>query len=247
MTADRDTASVPGVSLRPTVSGLGGGARLIRVGIVDDHPVYRVGLTRSLEREPDIAVVWEGGTIAELDDWLERAPVDLVMVDLNLGPNQDTLGAITRIRDKNDAVKVIVISGSLDWESASAARLAGANGYLPKDLNVADMVAAVRALSSPSFGRRAFTDLLTDRPSGAGATLPLRKRLSRREQEVLALLRRGQTNKEIAGKLGVSITTVNKHVQQVLKKLHVRTRVQAVAMANAEASGRPFLGLETRG
>ena len=140
-----------------------------------------------------------------------------------------------------------MISGSLDWESASAARLAGANGYLPKDLNVADMVAAVRALSSPNFGRRAFTDLLTDRPSGAGATLPLRKRLSRREQEVLALLRRGQTNKEIAGKLGVSITTVNKHVQQVLKKLHVRTRVQAVAMANAEASGRPVLGLETRG
>lgn len=159
-------------------------------------------------------------------------------MDLNLGPDEDALAATTAIREKYDHVKVIVISASLDWDAAAAARAAGASGYLPKDLEVADMVAAIRELASPNFGRRSFSDMLGSR-RGSGTLLPLRRGLTRREQEVLAELRRGRTNKEIASRFGVSITTINKHVQQVLKKLHVRTRAQAVAIVNAAASGRP--------
>jgi DNA-binding NarL/FixJ family response regulator len=133
-----------------------------------------------------------------------------------------------------------VISASLDWEAASAARAAGASGYLPKDLSITDMVATIRALSSPNFVKRGFTDFLEARPRTNAATVSLRRKLTRREQEVLGELRRGRTNKEIAARFGVSITTVNKHVQQVLKKLHVRTRAQAVAMVNAEASGSSY-------
>jgi DNA-binding NarL/FixJ family response regulator len=213
---------------------------VIRVGIVDDHPMFRLGLMRSLERESDLAVVWDHGTVAELHESLQTTPVDVVMIDLNLGPGQDALGAITAIREHHDDVKVIVISGSLDWDAATAARQAGANGYLPKDLPVTDMVAAMRELSSPNFGRSAFSDLSGKRASASRSALSVRKLLTRREQEVLSELRRGRTNKEIAGRLGVSITTVNKHVQQVLKKLHVRTRAQAVAKVNAEATGRPY-------
>ena len=216
------------------------GGQLIRVGIVDDHPVFRVGLQRSLERETDIVVAWELGTLAELEASLAQLPVDVVMMDLNLGPDQDTTAAITLVRERYKDVKVIVISGSVDWESAATARQAGAHGYLPKDLSVQDMVAAIRELSSPNFGRWAFSDMLTTRPIGDGAVLSLRRSLTRREQEVLSLLRRGRTNKEIAAQLGVAISTVNKHVQQVLKKLHVRNRAQAVALVNAEASGRPY-------
>lgn len=213
---------------------------MIRLGIVDDHPVFRLGLARAFERENDLAVLWDISGVTELDGMLETCPVDVVLMDLNLGVDQDALAATTAIRNKYDAVKVIVISGSLDWEAASAARAAGASGYLPKDLDVADMVAAIRGLSSPNFGRRSFSDLLAVRRGGSSNFPSVRNGLTRREQQVLAELRRGRTNKEIALRLGVSIPTINKHVQQVLKKFHVRTRAQAVAIVDAAASGRPY-------
>lgn len=213
---------------------------MIRLGIVDDHPVFRLGLARAFERENDLAVLWDISGVTDLDRMLETCPVDVVLMDLNLGVEQDALAATTAIRNKHDAVKVIVISGSLDWEAASAARAAGASGYLPKDLDVADMVAAIRGLSSPNFGRRSFSDLLAVRRGGSSNFPSLRNGLTRREQQVLAELRRGRTNKEIALRLGVSIPTINKHVQQVLKKFHVRTRAQAVAIVDAAASGRPY-------
>ena len=213
---------------------------MIRLGIVDDHPVFRLGLARAFEREHDLAVLWDVGGVTDLDKMLETCPVDVVLMDLNLGLDQDALAATTAIRNRYDTVTVIVISGSLDWEAASAARAAGASGYLPKDLDVGDIVAAIRGLSSPSFGRRAFSDLLTARRGREANFPPVRNGLTVREQEVLAELRRGRTNKEIAKRLGVSLPTINKHVQQVLKKFHVRTRAQAVAIVDAAASGRPY-------
>lgn len=171
---------------------------------------------------------------------LETGPVDVVLMDLNLGPDQDALAATTRIREKYEATKVIVISGSLDWEAASAARAAGASGYLPKDVAVADMVAAIRALALPPLGWRGFNDMLGSTPGSKGILVSVRGQMTRREQEVLVELRRGRTNKEIAQRFGVSIPTVNKHVQHVLKKLHVRTRAQAVAKVNAAATGHPY-------
>jgi len=213
---------------------------LIRIGIVDDHPVFRLGLTRLFDREPDLTVVWDVGSAATLHEMMGTEPADVVLMDLNLGPDEDALAATSALREKFDSVKVIVISASLDWEAATAARAAGASGYLPKDLSVEDMVAAIRGLSTPDFGRRRFTDLLKIRPNAVGSVVPMLSALTRRENEVLYALRRGQTNMEIAAHFGVSITTVNKHVQQVLKKLHARTRAQAVAMVNADALGRPY-------
>ena len=128
---------------------------------------------------------------------------------------------------------MIVVSASLDFEAASAARAAGASGYLPKDLSVADMLATIRGLASPTFGRASFSDLLELRATST-ARHEWQNVLSRREAQVLAKLRRGSSNKEIAAQLGVSTPTVSKHVQQVLKKLGVRTRSEAVAMVTAE-------------
>jgi DNA-binding NarL/FixJ family response regulator len=197
-------------------------------------------LLRTFEREVDLEVVWEVGSLVDLHQVLEIYPVDVILMDLNLGPDQDALAATTAIRERYDSIKVIVISASLDWEAAASARAAGASGYLPKDLAIADMVAAIRGLASPNFGRWNFSDMLAARPIVKGSLVSLRHALTRREKEVLAQLRLGRTNKEIALRLGVSITTVNKHVQQVLKKLHVRTRAQAVALVNAETAGRPY-------
>ncbi len=178
-------------------------------------------------------MLWELGDLTELFTMLESYPVDVVLMDLSLGSDQDAIGAISAVRARHELVKVIVISASLDWEAANAARLAGANGYLPKDLSIANMVATIRGLASPNFGRASFRDLLEARARTNGNSA-WHDALSRRELQVLAELRRGRSNKEIAVQLGVSITTINKHVQQVLKKLQVRTRSQAVAMVTAE-------------
>lgn len=223
------------------------GTHLIRLGIVDDHPVFRLGLIRAFERESDLNVLWELPGVTELPEMIARLPVDVVLMDLSLGPDQDALAATTALREQNESVKVIVISASLDWEAATAARAAGASGYLPKDLSIADMVETIRGLASPNFGRLNFSDMLRVRRGGRMVPLFLRLGLTKREQEVLAELRRGRTNKEIAGRLGVSTTTINKHVQQVLKKLRVRTRAQAVAMVTAESTGRAYKVADSRG
>jgi DNA-binding NarL/FixJ family response regulator len=230
---------VPSTSLGGTCD-VREGLNLIRLGIVDDHPVFRLGLIRSLERETDLTVLWELGSVTELETMLQTCPVDVIVMDLNLGPDEDALAATKAIRDKDDSIKVIVVSASLDWEAAGAARAAGASGYLPKDMPVVDMVAAIRGLSSPNFGKRFFNNMLETGPRSRGRYDSLRGGLTSREQQVLSELRRGRSNKEIAARLDVSITTVNKHVQQVLKKLQVSSRTQAVAMVDAAAFGRSY-------
>ena len=215
---------------------------MIRLGIVDDHPVFRLGLIRLLERENDLATVWEMGTLDRLEELLDELPVDVVLMDLTLGPDQDALAATRMIRAKHEDVKVIVISGSLDFEWASASRAAGAHGYLPKDLPLDDMIATIRALASPNLGIANFTDMLANGPATPfRGRRTLAETLTRREQQVLTELRRGRTNKEIAARLGVAPTTIKKHVQQIFRKLKVRTRSQAVFAADAQTNGRPFV------
>jgi NarL family two-component system response regulator LiaR len=165
--------------------------------------------------------------------------VDVVLMDLNLGPDQDSLAATRAVIRRYPGVKVIIISASLDGDAAAAAKAAGAIAYLPKDLPVPDAMAAIRGVGAASLGAIVFGDFLAAR-SGSGRKETSRHGLTRREQEVLAEIRRGRTNREIASKLGVSIATVNKHVQQVLKKLHVRNRSQAVAQLHTEGAWRGY-------
>lgn len=198
-----------------------------------------MGLIRTIERDGGLVVLWELGSVTDLFSMLDTCPVDFVLMDLVLGPNQDALAATREIRQRYDAVRVIVISGSLDLDVATAAREAGASGYLPKDLAVVDMVATIRGLASPDFGQLAFKGVVGASAGNHGAPLNPRRELTRREQEVLSELRRGRSNKEIAARLSVSMTTISKHVGQVLRKLQVQTRAQAMALVNADASGPP--------
>ncbi len=223
-----------------------GAPELIRLGIVDDHPVFRLGLRGTFERQRDLKVLWDLGSAAKLLETLAADPVDIVLMDLNLGPNQDGLTAARAVRRAHPEVRVIVITASLDAETITASRRAGASGFLAKDLPVADMVAAVRKLAASGAIRTVFADQLTAGNATGGWTWSALRGLTRREQEVLAELNRGRTNREIASRLGVSVTTVNKHVQQVLKKLHVRNRGQAVARMHAESPTRVFQGVDAR-
>ena len=214
------------------------GGQPIRLGIVDDHPVFRLGLRLLFEREADLEVAWDLASAAELMTTLASSPVDVVLMDLNLGPEEDSLAATRAVVERYPAVKVVFISASLDGDAAAAARVAGAVGYLPKDLSVRDTMGAIRGLAAKGVGEIVFGDFLTARPGASGRYGMSSHGLTRREHEVLVELRRGRTNREIASKLGVSIATVNKHVQQVLKKLHVRNRGQAVARLYGDAAWR---------
>jgi DNA-binding NarL/FixJ family response regulator len=216
-----------------------GGTELIRLGIVDDHPAFRLGLRVMFERQRDIRVAWDLGSAAQLLETQASAPVDVVLMDLDLGQETDGLAATRALKRAHPGVRVIVITASLDGETVGAARRAGANGYLAKDLPVADLLTAVRKLAGPTTGRSVAGDRLSNSPGGGRSSTALGG-LTKREQEVLAELKRGRTNREIALRLGVSVTTVNKHVQQVLKKLHVRNRGQAVARLNGESPVRVF-------
>jgi DNA-binding NarL/FixJ family response regulator len=214
------------------------GGQPIRLGIVDDHPVFRLGLRLLFEREADLEVAWDLASAAELMTTLASSPVDVVLMDLNLGPEEDSLAATRVVVERYPDVKVVFISAYLDGDAAAAARVVGAVGYLPKDLSVRDMVGAIRGLGAKGMGEMVFGDFLTRRAGAGGKSLLAHHGLTRREQEVLVELRRGRTNREIASRLGVSIATVNKHVQQVLKKLHVRNRGQAVARLYGDAAWR---------
>jgi DNA-binding NarL/FixJ family response regulator len=223
-----------------------GDFKLIRLGIVDDHPVFRLGLRGSFDRQKDLKVLWDLGSATQLLETVASSPVDMVLIDLDLGSNQDGFAATRALKKAHPGVRVIVITASLDAETVAAARRAGANGYLAKDLPVADMVAAIRKLGTPGTSRTGFGDYLPAGLANGNGTWSALRGLTRREQEVLAELKRGRTNREIASRLGVSVTTVNKHVQQVLKKLHVRNRGQAVARMHAESAARVFQGVDAR-
>ena len=160
---------------------------------------------------------------------LERNPVDVLLLDLYLGPEEDTLAVTREARERFSDLRVIMISASLDWDSVTASRQAGANGYLPKDLSVEDMVAGIRALADPNLGRMTFSERINPRGSGAVSPTKEHDSLTRREREVLFEMVRGNSNRDIAARLGISVTTVNKHVHNILGKLKAKTRAQVIA------------------
>ena len=200
---------------------------------MDDHPVFRLGLRAMFERQRDVRVIWDLDSATRLLETVADAPVDVVLMDLDLGPNQDGLSATRIVRKAHPETQVVILTASLDPASVAASRAAGASGYLAKDVAVTDMVSAVRTLFARRPTRATSVNQLAARVTAGGWTLSATGGLTRRQQEVLAALNRGHTNREIASQLGVSVTTVNKHVQQVLKKLHVRNRVQAVTRMHA--------------
>jgi DNA-binding NarL/FixJ family response regulator len=228
----------------PQILSPKGGLQLIRIGIVDDHPVFRLGLRGTFERQRDIKVVWDLGEATNVVETLASAPVDVILMDLDLGPGPDGLTATRAVKRAHPEVRVIVLTASLDTANVSASRVAGASGYLAKDLPVADMLGAVRKLAAPGSIRLVAGDHISAIPRNGHGTSPGLDGLTRREHEVLAELKRGRTNREIATRLGVSVTTVNKHVQQVLKKLQVRNRGQAVARLHAASAARVSQGAD---
>jgi two-component system response regulator DegU len=215
----------------------------ILIGIVDDHPMYRMGLRRALDREADLNVIWELPSPDHIDEQLRRLPVDLILMDVSMGKGKNGIEATRDLSERWPWVKVVIISAGDDESQVSASSQAGAEGFLAKDLPISDMVSSIRRLAGDwSSGRRATGDLLEamhrdTRPSslrGKGRPTAGIESLSRRQRQVLDELRQGRTNREIAESMGISVGTVNKHVHDVLTALKARNRTEAVAIAGRD-------------
>jgi DNA-binding NarL/FixJ family response regulator len=208
----------------------------IRVGIVDDHPVFRLGLKRALERESDIDISWEMGSASNLDAVMKKTPVDVILMDVYMGPGKDGVAATREVTEKWPEVRVAVISASLDVRMGPASKRAGADMFLSKAMPVAEMVSSIRRLAATNTTGTRRSRPAHKAPSATGRVNGRVNGLSPRQRQVLEQVRLGRTNREIAARLSISTATVNKHVHEVLSVLKVRNRTQAAAVAGQDNS-----------
>lgn len=200
----------------------------LRVAIVDDHPIFRLGLKQALTGFRRIDVRWDVATAEEAYRGLAAEPVDMVLMDVTLAGQVDGIEATRTIVSDHPGVTVVILSAALDDDVLEAAAEAGAAGFLPKQLSPEEIVSALRRIAEAAGSG-----------NGAGESSTGPQPLSRRELDVLAALRWGLTNREIANRLGVSQTTINKHVHQILRKLKARNRVEALHIFASGSSLNP--------
>ena len=202
----------------------------ISVLIVDDHAVVRRGLRSFLELQDDVEVVGEAADGEGAVDAVERLLPDVVLMDLVM-PRMDGIEAIRRIREVSPSTKVIVLTSFTDDEKVFGSVKAGAAGYMLKDVQPQELGEAIRtvnrgeALLHPSIASKLMQEFAEGERSATGDIL------TQREMEVLRLVARGMSNKEIAGELVLAEKTVKTHVSNILQKLHLADRTQAAIYA----------------
>jgi DNA-binding NarL/FixJ family response regulator len=211
---------------------------VIRVLLVDDQSLVRMGFRMILEAETDITVVGEAGDGAAAVSMAAALRPDVVLMDVRM-PGMDGIDATAAITAAGEAAKVLILTTyDLDHYVYAGLR-AGASGFLLKDAPPADLLAAIRtvadgaAVLAPSTTRRLidrFVPLLPD-PERTTRRDSLLEALTGREADVFRLLARGQSNREIASELFLSESTIKIHVGHILAKLNLRDRVQAVVLA----------------
>jgi len=220
------------------VSFAPGDESAIRVMLVDDHDLFRRGLELVLRDELDLEIVGEAGDgLAAIESATELQP-DVVLMDVRM-PGVGGIEATRRIRNALPATKVVMLTVSDDEEDLYAAIRAGANGYLLKEVSIDEVANAVRAvvrgqsLVTPSMATKLFTEfnVLSRRVDAQHGTAP---RLTEREVEVLRLVAKGMSNKEIAAELVIAENTVKNHVRNILEKLQMKSRMEAAMYAVRE-------------
>ncbi|WP_084077309.1 response regulator transcription factor [Demequina sp. NBRC 110057] len=209
---------------------------MIRVALVDDQAMVRVGLRMILEAEDDVAVVAEASDGAEAAAMAREHTPDVVLMDIRM-PGMDGLAATSTVLEANPETRVVILTTFDDDEYVYEALRVGASGFLLKSadgdtlVNAVRVVAAGEALLAPQVTRRVIERFAHTDPAEHVPSPEAIGDLSDREVEVLRLIARGMSNQEIAQELWVSSTTVKTHVSHILTKLGVRDRVQAVVEA----------------
>ena len=205
----------------------------IRVLIADDQALMRTGFQMILDVQPDIQVVGEAIDGSDAIRRYERLTPDVVVMDVRM-PAMDGIEATRRLTALDPPARVLILTTFDLDEYVYEALRAGASGFLLKDRPPEELVAAVRviaagdALLAPSVTRRLIEEFAKRAPTASRDELA---ELTDREREVLLLMARGLSNREIAGSLFVAETTVKTHVGRILGKLRLRDRAQAVVLA----------------
>jgi two-component system NarL family response regulator len=214
-------------------------AEPIRVLVVDDHALFRRGLEMVLEQEPDIEVVGEASDGAEAVERASDTTPDVVLMDVRM-PRRGGIDACTAIKDAVPSTKIIMLTISDEEADLYDAIKAGAMGYLLKEISIEEVASAIRAvhggqsLISPSMASKLlneFASMIKRTDERQQVPTP---RLTDREMEVLRLVAKGLNNRDIAKQLYISENTVKNHIRNILEKLQLHSRMEAVVYAVRE-------------
>lgn len=213
------------------------GSGAIRVYLLDDHTVVRRGLRALLDLEEDIEVVGEAGTVAEAIPQILRLRPDVAVLDGRL-PDGHGIDVCRQVRSADPDIRALILTSYDDDEALVNAILAGAGGYVLKQVDASSLVNSIRALRQgrslvdPVVAMRVIERI---RGGGEGDGLA---RLTDVESHILDLIAEGMTNKEIGERLFLAEKTVKNHVTSLLAKLGVQRRTQAAVLASQQRHGR---------
>jgi len=207
----------------------------IRIFLVDAHPLFRYGLLSVLNQQPEFQVIGDSSRCRDAIPVIEQLKPDVVIMDIFL-PECDGLKTTAYIKQKLPETEVIILTVSGSEELFLQAMQAGAKGYLLKGAGITEIIETVKMVArgnmmvSPLMAGKLMERLREKEPGKMEKGLP---KLSSREKEILKLTAKGSSNREIASILLISNTTVKAHMRNILEKLQVKNRTQAVSLAIA--------------
>ncbi|MFF0490235.1 response regulator [Nocardia sp. NPDC003482] len=205
---------------------------MVGIFLVDDHEVVRVGLRGLIDAQPDLETVGEAGSCAEALATLPRSGADVAVLDVHL-PDGSGIELCGALRERMPGLRTMILTSYTDEHSVMGAVLAGADGYVLKDIDAPHLLETVRAVAKGQalLDNRATAVLMARvRAEAAERRGPI-AHLTDRERELLRLLGEGRTNRDIAERMFLSERTVKNYVSQLLRKLGLDRRAQAAVMA----------------
>ena len=217
--------------LKPVVTP----ATPIRVVIIDDHALFRRGVSQLIEADPSLAFVGEASSGTEGLERAKELDPDVILLDLNMR-DMHGLEVLDALKAQGARARVAILTVSDRRQDAIAALRAGASGYLLKDMEPEDLCASIRKIAQ---GGLVLGENLTEEVMHSLLTEPEEKGLGHpgltdREQEILEHLTAGRNNKEIARAMGISDSTVKVHIKHMLRKLRLRSRLEVVVWAHEQ-------------